>query len=74
MNRKNLDIDTVLDVLNILGFNYIMNHTEDYDELRIPSNNPNIKDTSILFNQFSRNIDEIDIIVDIDDEYNIKSK
>ena len=68
MNRKNLDIDTVLDVLNALGFNYIMNHTGDYDELRVPSNNPNIRDTSILFNQFSRDINEIDIIADIDDE------
>ena len=67
MNRKNLDIDTVLDVLNTLGFNYTMNHTGDYDELIVPSNNPNIRDTSILFNQFSRDIDEISI-VDVDDE------
>ena len=50
-----MNIDTILQVLNYLDFNYSVNHTNDYSEVVIPANNEGA-DLSIMFDCASREI------------------
>lgn len=50
-----MNINKVLEVLNYLDFNYSVNHTNDYSEVIIPSNNDNAN-LCLMFDCVSKKI------------------
>ena len=56
-----MKIDTIIEVLNYLSFDYKVIHTNDYSEVVIPTNNE-FRDRSLLFECDTREIYSNDVI------------
>lgn len=61
-----MKIDTIIEVLNYLSFDYKVIHTNDYSEVLIPTNNE-FRDRSLLFECDTREIYHNDV-VELDEE------
>lgn len=56
-----MKIDTIIEVLNYLSFDYKVIHTNDYSEVVIPTNNE-FRDRSLLFECDTREIYSNDVV------------
>lgn len=56
-----MKIDTIIEILNYLNFNYQIKHTNDYSEMIIPTNN-DFRDVVLLFDCEDRIIYNKDFI------------
>ena len=56
-----MKIDTIIEVLNYLNFDYKVIHTNDYSEVVIPTNNE-FRDRSLLFECDTREVCYNDVV------------